>query len=491
VNAWDELVADAVLGTERRPPVPPETAGPVRELLAAIAWTDAESALLAAAATVSVYREAGRRPVRDPEPPPPAAAPETRQRCGPAAGARLAAMLAGEHRALLPEWLGAVDERGLRVPEEHLPALLELARWQRDFRERVVAVAGERGRWLAIVNPDWAYAAAGGQHPEREWTTAPRDARPLLLARMRRDDPAAARELLERSWSTESPADRPKLVEALAQGLAMADEPFLEVALDDRRKEVRRAAADLLVKLPESRLAGRMADLLRPLVRTEGAIRRRLVVDLPESVDESLLRDGVVAKPPAGEGARAWWLRQLVGAAPLSFWAVVGAPADVVRLGARSEVATALLAGWASAAVAQRDGVWADTLLALHGDPALVSVLDPARREEVATAVVGDRRARVTDAFDVLAACGTPWGLPLSRAVVALVTRLLADTGSAPDSYRLRDAIPRLAAGVDPAVADEAADALTDIGRTGWSARVAAAFVEMISFRREMLEELG
>lgn len=69
MKAWDELVADAVLGTERRPPAQPETAGPVGGLLAAIDWTDAELALLSGAAALSVYCEAGRRPAREPDPP--------------------------------------------------------------------------------------------------------------------------------------------------------------------------------------------------------------------------------------------------------------------------------------------------------------------------------------------------------------------------------------------------------------------------------------
>lgn len=491
MNAWDELVAGAVLGTERRPPAPPESADPrVNALLAAIDWADAEGALLAGAAALALYREAGRRAARDTEPPPVTAAPETRPRCGAPAGDRLAELLDGHHRALLPEWLRTADARGLRAPEELLPALLELARWQRDLRELVVAVAGERGRWLARINPDWAYAAAAADRPERDWATAPRDARPLLLTRLRRADPAVARELLERSWPTEAAADRAALLDALGEGLSMADEPFVEAALDDRRKEVRRAAAGLLTRLPQSRLAGRMADRLRPLVHAEGTARKRLVADLPAEVDAAMARDGIVAKPPAGDGERAWWLRQLVAAAPLSFWAAWGTPSDVIRLGSRADAAELLLAGWCSAAVTQRDARWAAVLHGATGDPDLVSVLDRPQREQLAQAMLADRRTPVPAALAVLGNCTPPWGRELSGAVVRLVARLLADTGAAPDTYRLREAGPRLAAAVDPEVADDAAQALAATGQAGWSARVASTFVELVTYRRLLHDEL-
>ena len=44
----------------------------------------------------------------------------------------------------------------------------------------------------------------------------------------------------------------------------MDDEPFLESALDDRSREVRQQAADLLTRLPDSRLALRMAERAGP-----------------------------------------------------------------------------------------------------------------------------------------------------------------------------------------------------------------------------------
>ena len=491
MRAWDELVADAVLGTARRPPTPPEPAGPVGATLAQIDWTDPEGALLTAAATVTLYREAGRRAERDAEPLPAPAAAETRPRCGDAAATRLGDLLAGVHRTLLPDWLAAADSRGLRVPEEHLPALLDLARWQRDLRDAVLPVIGERGRWLAAANPDWAYASGATERPQRDWLTAPRDARPLLLARLRRSDPAAARGLLEQSWPTETPADRARLVEALADGLSADDEPFLESVLDDRRKEVRRAAADLLARLPESRLGTRMAGRLAPLIRVQETGRRRFLVSLPAAVDDAMARDGVVAKPPSGTGERTWWLNQIVAATPLAWWAQFGPPADVVGQAICGEQADALLKALTAAAINQRDAAWADALLPFTREDALIRLLPAARREQLMIELLDSvDRVDFRTTVSALLATPAPWGNGLSRSVVAFVGRLLADPLNPPSGYLLRESTPAIASAIDPAVVDEAAELLPPPGAKAAPARLGEVLVEMMRYRRDLLEEL-
>src|SRR5262249_57811718 len=85
----------------------------------------AEERLLSAAGSLAVLRRAGR--LAPPAPPLPAPAPaEARPACGAAAACRLTLLL-DDQRALLPEWLRAVAGRGLPVPAQPLPDLLEAA----------------------------------------------------------------------------------------------------------------------------------------------------------------------------------------------------------------------------------------------------------------------------------------------------------------------------------------------------------------------------
>ncbi len=74
---------------------------------------------------------------------------------------RLLQMLSGEYPQLLPEWLQAVAVAQRRVPEEALPDLLDFGQARRELHEAISGVLGQRGRWLARLNPDWEYALGG------------------------------------------------------------------------------------------------------------------------------------------------------------------------------------------------------------------------------------------------------------------------------------------------------------------------------------------
>ncbi len=127
-------------------------------LLAQISNTDREGSLLSAASVVGLYRSAGVAPPADTQPLPEACDQDEASRGNVASGQHLALMLEGEFREVLPEWLAAMRRAGKRVPEEHLPALLDHGRAEPSLRAMIVAVLGRRGEWLAAQNPDWSYA---------------------------------------------------------------------------------------------------------------------------------------------------------------------------------------------------------------------------------------------------------------------------------------------------------------------------------------------
>ena len=142
---------------------------------------------------------------------------------------------------------------------------------------------------------------------------------------VRRHDPAGARALLDAAWDTETPDDRVSLLGALEVGLTGDDEPLLERALDDRRREVRAVAIDLLARLPDRAYVRRMAARARACVDPAPVGR---TVAPPAECDASMRRDGIAAKPPAGTGERAWWLEEVLARTPLAVW-----PAPEVFLG--------------------------------------------------------------------------------------------------------------------------------------------------------------
>lgn len=547
---WDDLVATALLGTERRTPP------------GAAPGAEPAAALLDAAAVATLRRRAGLRPAAA-RPRPAPAPPDTRPPLPAAARRRLTLLLAdrlgpgsgGGRRGtapdlteLLPQWLSAANRHGYRAPAALLPALLDAARARTDLRSAALALAGPRALWLARANPDWKFALRGSVPPavpepsgpgapsapaaagvpvpaaepqggaeapaavRRLWEEGLFAERVALLEALRRREPAAALALLDATWRTERAEDRLMFLDSLRTGLSGADEPFLERALADRSRNVRATAAELLSALPGSAFAARMAARAAACVFLDPAAPVPLLtVVAPHACDAAMQRDGVVPKPPSGRGERAWWLGQLVEAAPLSCW--------TERLGGRSAAEITALpvadgwqpelhAAWCRAAVRQRDAEWSRALL---GSPSAVSAAapgtaSPGERTRLLSALPPDERAGwvagfiaahgLSDAFQLLGVCAVPWAAPLGRAVVDALD-IAREAGSYPWSF---SGVMGLAERcLDPAEADrlELLTAATDEpegaspGAGGYWSEAFQRLVRTLRLRRTMLDELA
>jgi hypothetical protein len=332
---------------------------------------DAASALLRVAAAASAYQRCGRVPARTDEPAPSPCARDERPACTSAAAALLRRILHGEHESLLRTWLTLAARHDVRAPADTLPLMLDVARRDPVLRPLVRATGGTRATWLAALNDDWVFAISGDS-PDAlaaAWETGSGVARMEALQRLRQLDPERARTLLETSWAQEDPSDRAGFVAILGMGLSLADEPFLERALDDRRKEVRQQAAGLLARLRSSALVERMVERAMRLVtlgRSSVLQRPRIDVVPPAEADVAMVRDGVNPKPPAGTGVgeKAWWLAQIIGSVPPSAWTEAWSiePEKLVRAAGGHEWREPLAAGWLTATERFRDAAWARAL---------------------------------------------------------------------------------------------------------------------------------
>jgi hypothetical protein len=450
---WRHLGSAALVGTSRRAAPSVADVPLVGAVVADRADARPEQAALDAAALGAVLRRAGRLPEVAAVAVP--AAPPDRHPQAPPRARQLLTLLLEQPPAdrdgtgeLLRHWCEECRATGHRVPHALLPALLDRAASD-ELRAVVSGVLDARGHWLAAQCPSWSWVprssalqgaldriarefgpaakatrdsdpAAASVDPQR-WALGSTDERVAQLRRLRYADPAAGRDLLATTWSTDNAKDRRVLLESLHVGLGPDDEEVLERALDDRAASVRDRAAELLDALPTSRRAARMAERLRPLIRETGLLRKQLEVALPDDPDAAGRRDGL-GKPPAGRSARGWWLERIVAGAPLDAW---GTPAaTVVARVSEPDV----LAGLRAAAVARRSEEWArallgrDAVLAPGEVAELLGALPTAEREEAVIARLG--RGPMPAPAVVVGAAGMPWSPRLSRAVVDHLARL-------------------------------------------------------------------
>ncbi|WP_422927756.1 DUF5691 domain-containing protein [Singulisphaera sp. PoT] len=534
---WKELSASALIGVERRP----APTLPVTSALAASNFGDSQgpAQLLGLAAASTLYHQVGRKPGRDSSPaitPPP---PDERPQCEGRQSQRLERILNGDHFQFLEECLGLLDASGLRLEGSTLPELLTKARQDSKLRRPLLKVIGNRGRWLASLNPDWAFAAVDSELTDFDatWQTGTRAERRQALRSARANDPAKGLVLVTSTWTKETADDRAAFVEALVVGLGMDDEQFLEAALDDKSKQVRKAAAELLTRLPESRLCARMIERAGPLLafseapvkgRKPPTTARAVAVSPPSGCDKAMIRDGIEAKPPTGTGERSWWLEQVVASTPLETWCRTqdDTPERLVKglVEHKSEWNELLWRAWAAASTRSRNATWALALLANPPEDddttfplveGLLSILPTTDRDTFlfdllrsSTADLGEKHP----AFNLLQQCEGELEIGLAREVLHRVRRPVDEeldwlaredddgfqdrTRPSPRSrrldYELYPFITGLARMLPPSLIEEAEFGFPEVLPSGvYFCTAYREFLDALRFRHEMHEEFA
>jgi hypothetical protein len=238
------------------------------------------------------------------------------------------------------------------------------------LREKLLPVLGERGRWLASLNPAWSWVSSGvgtlssgnRETLQREWQEGTIRDRCRALGALRLSDPSEGRALLEAAFKGEKADYRAQLVAVLEHGLGREDEPFLDSCLDDRSSHVREAAAGLLMRLPESGLSKRMLARAEGMLAmaVEGKIfkKKKLTCNPPEEIDKSWERDGIAAKAPSGRGKRAYWAECVLSGVPPAHWVQqLGAePAALIGAIEDDTFDVAVLTAWTRSAVSFAGG---------------------------------------------------------------------------------------------------------------------------------------
>lgn len=283
------------------------------------------------------------------------AAPGDGALAGRAAEHVLQLILRGIHPELLDNWLALARSARLALPHACLVPLIELAIQRRPLRSAVEPLLGERGRWLVVQHPEWSEvfgADVAGVVSQDNWELGSLAQRVAALTALRSSNPGAALARLEADWAQEPAENRIALLPCLSTGLSLADEVFLERALDDKRKEVRSVAQQLLGTLPGSLLRERCKTRLLALLDLDRTATPTLLLQLPQECDKAMKRDGIGMQTYHSTGEKAGWLQDMMRCVAPQFWSEHWqlAPRAVIDLFGANEFSVVLLTGLAQAA---------------------------------------------------------------------------------------------------------------------------------------------
>ena len=365
MNSLEKLLNLATLGTDNCGEWDHALPTSLAPLSTTFSGSEKHRVLLSEVSALSLWAHLGKKAIAFPFTPFPPANPEDLPETSEAAVVCLYRILSGTQRDWLIDWLQLASLNKKIVSAPALPELLDAISMEKSLLDHAMPVLGKRGLWLAKLNPDWSFPIGN----ESTWESGTLKERQAYFRQLRRKNPDLARNLLEPVWAGEPASARSAWLRLLSDNLDTADEPFLEQRLDDKSKEVRALAADLLASLPESSFRYRMQTRLTAMLEyTYPKLIRKasFTVKMPETFDAAAIRDGVDAKlSNVKMGAKSTALLRMVSTIPPSFWEshFQAGPETLWRAAEKNEWAEALQMGWAWAATRHKNAGWSEMIL--------------------------------------------------------------------------------------------------------------------------------
>jgi hypothetical protein len=283
---------------------------------------------------------------------------------------QLKVLLEGIHSDLMPEFLELVAKNQKRIDFHLLPDLLMWGVPKKDFHALIGQIVGERGKWLSKLNPDWQYIADNPS--EIDWQTASFADRQILLAQIRKQNPAQAIEILQSTWLEDDHLQRASFLKILTPHVSITDEPFLWKASQDGRKEVRSVAFDLLAQISEGEYTQKLIQYLQPYLVYKPKDKKNLIdFNLPEKFDTVWKDVGIAEKISITSGGqKANWLAQMLSKIPPVFWENLTQqkPDDFLKNLQKSDWEEFLVTCISQSAVLHKSQTWLVALFNLYAE---------------------------------------------------------------------------------------------------------------------------
>ncbi len=325
MESWQQLINTALLGTGRQALPELQASEALYDALLHIRQdteNDREEVLLKSGALLMNFRQAGMMPLELPEATITACLPESKPYCHPDAVSSLTQVLTLGSIALTRLWMEHCANAGCIVPPRLLPILLEEAKGNRKLREPLMACYGNRGQWLAQLNPDWQALLTTDtiDIAADAWTTGTLSQRSEVLTKMRETNREEGLRMLIEIWKQENAATKAELMDCLRTGLSAADIAWLQEATTEKSLKVKEKAWKLLRRLPQSDIVQTYWQLIKTAIQAVDGqlITSDITLPLPAEVYQS----GIDKLPPSAMNMtdETYQLQQLVAHVPCSFF---------------------------------------------------------------------------------------------------------------------------------------------------------------------------
>ncbi len=259
---WEKLVRISLLGTDRAS-LDAADRERLEQLLGFPLSEDPAEELIQSAALLGFLRRTSLKPDKaTAKAQAPASQQDGRKKVPQRVAGQIRDMLKGRYSNFLKEAIGFLHQHQLALPPESLPLILEKALEDPDLYQLAFDNLHPADAWLARQHPNWRILAPLPPLSEPEMDPDLRLATYRAL-RKNQTDPVE----LEERWSGLSPEEKVFFLGAFDPPFSDWDLTFLQKCLEDSRKPVRRAAAQVLLCEPGTNLATQWKKWLKSWIQ--------------------------------------------------------------------------------------------------------------------------------------------------------------------------------------------------------------------------------
>lgn len=433
MESWNQVINTALLGTDKRELKKEALSADFSDALDLIAQSNntKEDIFLQTASLVYNYRQCGVLPLRKDTVSIANADVENKQYASSFSHHVLYDIVETGSIPLFRFWLEQCVAKEKIVQPEVIPLLLDAAVKQKELQVLIRACCGNRGLWLAQFNEAWKYAEE--VNDDDLWQTGTLEQRKKLLAKIRKDDPAKGREMLQQVWAQENAAGKTELMQQLSINANSDDVAWLEELLNEKSIKVKEEVLSILKLIPSSSIIQSYWNILQQSIKvttSKGLLgigtKTILEVNLAP-IEEAIFKTGIEKLSSDKKTAdEVFILYQLMKEVPPQFWEQHFGmePKDIIKLFAKEEKYGSFIQALGQTAGKFKDLNWMRAVIENNDTffEEALAILPQPESEKYALRFF-DKDERAVSSLEHLLDYSSEWSTELAKAVLRFTAK--------------------------------------------------------------------